>query len=337
MTFTDDLDQVRDLAATIADDAGLTRASVETPDLTSLLTTLAEAGLTDIARESGDPESLEVLAATIGTQVGLAHAGILYPTADFDLYPIRLSAETELEGALPPRTLAVPWTAIDGGRAVAWANHAEALLTHRVSADGVELAVVTDFQLSEPTPNIDGSPACRVILGSTPDWVAASAHAKEWVAEVRQVTSLAVAAAQLSDIVEMTVRYVTERTQFGRPVGKFQAVQKLVADCATHSEMVASAAASSLQHLSAERVVNTAARIETIAGCVTTFDAVEAVVRNSHQALGAIGTTLEHSLQRYTRGVLQTRRQMDPYEDLLDNLSDLVASDDDSVWEMIAS
>lgn len=337
MTFTEDLDQVRDLAAAIADDADLTKASVETPDLTSLLTSLAEAGLTDIARESGDPESLEVLAATIGTQVGLAHAGIAYPTADFDLYPIKLTAETALEGALPPCTLAVPWTAIEDDRAVAWADHAEAILTYRVSAGGVELAVVTDFQLSEPMPNIDGSPACRINLGSTPAWVAASAHADEWVTDVRQVTSLAVAAAQLSEIVEMTVRYVSERTQFGRPVGKFQAVQKLVADCATQSEMVASVAAGSLHRLSADRLVNTSARIETIAGCVATFDAVETVVRNSHQALGAIGTTLEHSLQRYTRDVLQTRRQMDSYEDLLDSLSDLVASQDDSVWEMIAS
>ncbi|GAA1533705.1 MULTISPECIES: acyl-CoA dehydrogenase family protein [Brevibacterium] len=337
MTFTDDLDQVSELAASIVDDAGLTHTSVETPDLTSLLDKLAEAGLTDIARESDDSDNLEVLAATIGTQVGLAHAGIFYPTADFDLYPIRLVAGTELDGTLPAGTLLVPWSAIDQGQPIAWATHAEAVLTHRATDVGVEIALITDVRASEPIVSIDGSPAARITTTSAPDWVDASAHASEWIAGVRQATALAVTAAQLSEIVEMTVRYATERTQFGRPVGKFQAVQKLVAESAANAEMVASAAASSLQHLSSGQQLDSAARLEIVAGCLTAFDAIEVVVRNSHQALGAIGTTLEHPLQRYTRGVLQTRRQMDSSEGLLDSLSALVTSDEDTVWEMVAS
>lgn len=336
MTFTDDHDQVSELAASIVDDAGLAHTSVETPDLTSLLDQLAEAGLTDIARESSDSENLEVLAATIGTQVGLAHAGVLFPTADFDLYPIRLAAGTELDGTLPPRTLLVPWTAINQAQPIAWATHADAVLTHRATDVGVEIALVTDIRASEPIVSIDGSPAARITVASAPDWVGASAQADDWISGARQATALAVTAAQLSEIVEMTVRYATERTQFGRPVGKFQAVQKLVAESAANAEMVASAAASSLQHLSTGQQLD-AARLEVVAGCLTAFDAVEVVVRNSHQALGAIGTTLEHPLQKYTRGVLQTRRQMDSYEDLLDSLSALMTSDDNTVWEMVAS
>lgn len=337
MTFTDDLDQVRDLAASIADDANLAHTSVKTPDLTALLKTLAEAGLTDIARESGEVHSLEVLAATIGTQVGLARAGFVYPNADFDLYPIRLASGTKLDAALPARTLLVPWAAIDGGQPVAWASHAEAILTHRPSSDGVEVALISDFELSEPIASIDGSPAARIKPGSAPTWVAAPIEDHDWITGVRRASALAVTAVQLSEIVEMTVRYATERTQFGRPVGRFQAVQKLIADCAAQSEMVASAAASALHHLSSDHGLSPAARLETVSGCLAAFDAIEVVVRNSHQALGAIGTTLEHSLQRYTRGVLQTRRQLDSYEDLLEALSELVSSDEESAWEMIAS
>ncbi|WP_350270441.1 acyl-CoA dehydrogenase family protein [Brevibacterium sp. CBA3109] len=337
MTFTDDLDQVRDLAAAIADDASLAHTCVETPDLTGLLTALTEAGLTDIACESGDAQSLEVLAATIGTQVGLARAGIVYPNADFDLYPIRLTSGTELDGTLPARTLLVPWTAIDGAEPVPWATHAAAILTHRSTSTGVEIALISDFQLSAPIVSIDGSPAARVTTASVPNWVAASLEDHDWITGVRQASALAVAAVQLSEIVEMTVRYATERTQFGRPVGRFQAVQKLIADCAAQSEMVASAAANALHHLSSDHGPTPAARLEIVSGCLASFDAIEVVVRNSHQALGAIGTTLEHSLQRYTRGVLQTRRQMDAPEELLDALSDLVSSDEESVWEMIAS
>lgn len=337
MTFTDDLDQVRDLAATIAADSKLVHSSVETPDLTTMLKKLAEAGLTDIARESDDTDSIEILAATIGAQVGLAHAGILYPTADFDLYPITLTVGTELESALPLHTLLVPWTAIDQAQPIAWATHAEAVLTYRATDDGVEIAVITGIDTAESIVSIDGSPAARITATSTLNWVNAPTPAWEWITAVRHTTALAVSAAQLSEIVEMSVRYTTERTQFGRPVGKFQAVQKLVAECAANSEMVASAAASSLQHLSAGRPIDAAAKLEIVAGCLTAFDAVEIVVRNSHQALGAIGTTLEHPLQTYTRGVLQTRRQMDSYEDLLSSLSTLATSDDNTTWEMIAS
>lgn len=337
MTFNDDLDQVRDLTASIASEADLAHTTVETPDLTSLLATLAEAGLTDIARESDEPDSLEVLAATIGTQVGLAHAGIVYPSADFDLYPIMLAAGTELGTALPVRTLLVPWSAVENEQVVAWATHAEAILAYRLSADGVEIALLREFEQSEPIVNIDGSPACRITPSSSPYWIASSAQTNDWISAVRQTTALSVTAAQLSEIVKMTVRYATERTQFGRPVGRFQAVQKLIADSATQSEMVASAAASSLHHLASGRTVTPAAKLEIASGCLVTFDAVEVVVRNSHQALGAIGTTLEHSLQRYTRGVLQTRRQLNSADELLETLTELVTSDDKTVWETIAS
>lgn len=337
MTFTDDLDQVRDLAASIADDANLARTSVQTPDLTELLTTLADSGLTDIARESGDTQSLEVLAATIGTQVGLAHAGIVYPNADFDLHPIRLASGTDLDAALPARTLLVPWTAINEGQTVAWAPHAEAVLTHRTSPAGIEIALVSEFQLSEPSVSIDGSPGARITPSTSPVWVPASIEDHDWITVVRQASALAVTAAQLSEIVKMTVRYATERTQFGRPVGRLQAVQKLIANCAAQSEMVASAAASALHHLSSDRGLAPTAKLEIVSGCLASFDATETVVRNSHQVLGAIGTTLEHSLHTYTRGVLQTRRQMDTPDELLAFLSDLVPSDEENVWEMIAS
>lgn len=337
MTFTDDLDQVRDLAATIADDANLAHTCVETPDLTGLLAALAEAGLTDIARGSDTSDSLEVLAATIGTQVGLARAGIVYPTADFDLYPITLTAGTQLDAALPARTLLVPWTTIDGAEPISWAPHAEAVVAQRSTSAGVEIALISNFQLSGPIMSIDGSPAARITPSAAPTWVPASREDHDWITDVRRASALAVTAVQLSEIVEMTVRYATERTQFGRSVGRFQAVQKLIADCAAQSEMVASAAASAQHHLSSGHESDPTARLEIVSGCLASFDAIEVVVRNSHQVLGAIGTTLEHSLQRYTRGVLQMRRQMGAPEELLNALSDLVSSDEESVWEMIAS
>ncbi|MCF2570775.1 acyl-CoA dehydrogenase family protein [Brevibacterium sp. UCMA 11754] len=337
MTFNDDLDQVRDLTASIAGEADLAHTTVETPSLTTLLGALAEAGLTDIARESDEPESHEVVAAAIGTQVGLAQAGIVYPSADFDLYPIMLTAGTELDSALPAHTLLVPWSAVESGQPVAWATHAEAILAHRLSSEGVEVALLREFERSKSLVSIDGSPACRIIPGPSPDWVASSEQISEWISGIRHTTALSVAAAQLSEIMKITVHYATERTQFGRPVGRFQAVQKLIAECSAQSEMVASAAASSLHHLASDRSLTPAAKLEIASGCLVAFDAVELVVRNSHQVLGAIGTTLEHSLQRYTRGVLQTRRQMDKADEVLEALSELVTSDEKTVWEMIAS
>ena len=98
-------------------------------------------------------------------------------------------------------------------------------------------------------------------------------------------------------VLDMTVEYVKQRTQFGRPVGSFQAVQHHCAQMATDvegSRGVAYQAAWQLaQGLPAQREVSIAK--------AWISQAYRRVCATAHQCHGAIGFTKEHDLQLYTR------------------------------------
>ena len=98
-------------------------------------------------------------------------------------------------------------------------------------------------------------------------------------------------------VVEMTVEYVKQRTQFGRPIGSFQAVQHHCADMATDVEgsrnIVYQAAWRVSEGGPSEREVSMAK--------AWVSGAYQRVCAMAHQCHGAIGFTKEHDLQLYTR------------------------------------
>ena len=98
-------------------------------------------------------------------------------------------------------------------------------------------------------------------------------------------------------VVEMTVEYAKQRTQFGRPVGTFQAVQHHCANMATDVEgcrqIAYHAAWKVSEGESAEREVSMAK--------AWVSSAYQRVCNLAHQCHGAIGFTKEHDLQLYTR------------------------------------
>ena len=98
-------------------------------------------------------------------------------------------------------------------------------------------------------------------------------------------------------VLEMTVEYAKQRTQFGRPVGSFQAVQHHCSNMATDVEgsrhIAYQAAWRISESLPADREVAMAK--------VWVSGAYQRVCATAHQCHGAIGFTREHNLQLYTR------------------------------------
>lgn len=98
-------------------------------------------------------------------------------------------------------------------------------------------------------------------------------------------------------VLDLTAEYVKQRTQFGRPVGSFQAVQHHCANMAIDvegSRHIAFQAAWRLSEgLPAEREVAMAK--------AWVSAAYQRVCATAHQCHGAIGFTREHNLQLYTR------------------------------------
>ncbi|GAB3888849.1 acyl-CoA dehydrogenase family protein [Terrabacter terrigena] len=139
-------------------------------------------------------------------------------------------------------------------------------------------------------------------------------------------------------IVEIVLTHVRERHQFGRPIGRFQAVQHLVADIASETALaraatdaaVARAAASDWQDPGMLFAVGVAK------SCVG--HAASVVVRGSHQVLGAIGTTLEHELHTLTKPILARRSEYGSLHDWDESLTTLAASaGHDRLWTLVTT
>ena len=106
-------------------------------------------------------------------------------------------------------------------------------------------------------------------------------------------------------VVDLTVKYVSERRQFGRPAGSFQAVQHHCANMAI--------AAKSMTLLA--RKAAWAAAEGSGSGPAASFAKLKAnkelprVCSLAHQCHGAIGFTWEHDLHLFTRHALQWRSE----------------------------
>lgn len=98
-------------------------------------------------------------------------------------------------------------------------------------------------------------------------------------------------------VLEMTVEYAKGRTQFGRPIGSFQAVQHHCARMATDVEGSKNIAYQAVWRL-AEGLP---AHKEVAMAKAWIGPAYRRVCGTAHQCHGAIGFTKEHDLQLYTR------------------------------------
>ena len=102
----------------------------------------------------------------------------------------------------------------------------------------------------------------------------------------------------------LAVGYVNERQQFGRPLGKFQAVQQSLATFACE------AAAANCAAMGAAQALNRgAAQFEIAAAKLRANRAVEIGTTVAHQVHGAIGFTQEYALHHLTRRLWQWRSE----------------------------
>jgi len=97
---------------------------------------------------------------------------------------------------------------------------------------------------------------------------------------------------------ELSVRYANDRVQFGRPIGKFQAIQQQLAllaeEVAASMVVVESAAIAVAEDRASAAIAVPAAKIRT-------GEAAGKICDIAHQVHGAIGFTEEHSLHYLTR------------------------------------
>lgn len=109
-------------------------------------------------------------------------------------------------------------------------------------------------------------------------------------------------AGAMAQVLDITVRYANERTQFGRSIGKFQAIQHQLSVMAeqTHAaRMAAEMSCHSASHLPAAGLA--------AVGKARTSEAAVTVAAIGHAVHGAMGFTDEYTLQLYTRRLHEWR------------------------------
>ena len=200
--------------------------------------------------------------------------------------------------AITARRQGAQWILSGTMRRVPWASVAQRIV---VLASGPDGAVVADVDPAHckivEGRNLAREPRDDVSL----DGVTASAAAAPAVTAraLRMRGALArslMMAGALERCLELAVRYATERSQFGRKIGQFQAIQQ---ELARFAGEVAAAVASALSAAGAlER--GSDAMLAVASAKIRTAQAAHEGALIAHQVHGAIGVTDEYALHHST-------------------------------------
>ncbi len=124
---------------------------------------------------------------------------------------------------------------------------------------------------------------------------------------LRAAATVGLMAGAMGHALELSIEHVNARQQFGRPLGKFQAVQQSLAVLACEVAAVDAAAAAMAARLDATLLQADAADFEIAAAKLRANRAVGIVTSVAHQVHGAIGFTREYDLHRVTIPLMRWR------------------------------
>ncbi len=108
-------------------------------------------------------------------------------------------------------------------------------------------------------------------------------------------------AGALAHVLDQCIEYASDRQQFGRPIGRFQAVQHNLAMLAGEAAAASSAADAAIRAMEQYGLDDPRAQIAIASAKVRSGEAAGAGAAIAHQVHGAMGYTHEYSLQHYTR------------------------------------
>jgi acyl-CoA dehydrogenase len=221
----------------------------------------------------------------------LGHAGAPVPLAE------AIGAGALLAAAgidAPPGILAFA----AAGAPVPWGRHA----AHVVVVDGTRVALhaAASLRWTQGT-NIAREPRDTPMLASAP--VAEGTLPNAWGNDAARALTALLRTAQIAGALQaalaLAVDHANTRKQFGRPIGRFQAVQQQLAVFAAESSAASVAAAAAARAADARGLADAAFEI----GCakVTAGEAAAKGAAIAHQVLAAMGITEEHALHHLTR------------------------------------
>lgn len=255
-----------------------------------------------VVRAAGRHTAPVPLAETIVAGWLLAGSGLEVPLGPLTLAPVRETDHLRLtrDGGgwrLSGAATRVPWGGA-AGHVVVVTDADDQTMVAVVATGGARITSDRNLAL-EPrdTLSFDAAP----VVAAAPAGAPVARHAVHLYGAL--VRSAQIAGA-LDGILQQSVRYTTERRQFGRPIGSFQAIQQQLAVLAGHT--AAAGIAAERAFAAAERGD---AEFEVAAAKIRTGEAAGVAASIAHQVHGAIGFTYEHSLHFATRRLWSWRAE----------------------------
>jgi acyl-CoA dehydrogenase len=303
-------------------DAGLTRALVSERaggagvDLADGLALLIEAGRFSVPAP---------LAETMIAGWLLERAGLPVPDG------VLTFAAPSGDEAVTAKRAAEAWHLSGKLARVPWAKDAVGLVV--LTSDGMISYVPRDAYGATPGHNLAGEPRDDVQLVSASAKTATSdVDAGAWRA-LGATARAAQMAGAMQRLLALSVQYAQERVQFGRPIGKFQAVQQNLAALAGQAAAATAAADGAIEAAGRDLRSPLIAAAKIRCGEAASIGAAIA-----HQVHGAIGFTQEHPLHYSTRRLWSWRDEFGNEAEWSRRLGTSAAqAGADQLWTMIAA
>lgn len=222
----------------------------------------------------------------------LVRAGIEVPEGALTVAPVfdeRLAIRNDA-GAWRLEGMAhrVPWGAACGHAVV---------VAEQAGSEYAALVRLTPEMVVSQTKNLAGEPRVDLSFqGSAVVQARALLRASEQLEQDGALFRAVQMTGAMERALELSLQYANERVQFGRPIGKFQAVQQMLAVMAGHVAAAKAAADFAVHGCAGELSLFPVAIAKARAG-----EAAGLSAEIAHQVHGAMGITREHRLHFSTR------------------------------------
>ncbi|WP_198370937.1 acyl-CoA dehydrogenase family protein [Roseomonas rosulenta] len=220
------------------------------------------------------------------------------------------------------------------GATIPWGRHA----AHVVLVDGVRVTLHAAGSLrwahgsniareARDTPTVTGVPLAEGMLPNA--WGSDAARALTAMLRSAQI------AGALQAALALAVDHANTRKQFGRPIGRFQAVQQQLAVFAAEASAASVAASAAARAADARGLADATFEI----GCakVTAGEAAAKGAAIAHQVLAAMGITEEHALHHLTRRLWSWREEGGSERFWSARIGALVQSAPGPLWTFLTS
>jgi acyl-CoA dehydrogenase len=244
-----------------------------------------------------------------GVGLGFADVAPLLEVLGRHAAPVPLAESIFGSALLAAAGITPPDAALSFGAqhgAIPWGRHA----SHVALLDGARIALYPAAALGwEEAGNIGHEARDRARIIGAPD--AEGILPNGWGAEAGLLCTALMRSAQIAGAMQaalaLAVDHANTRKQFGRPIGRFQAVQQQLAVFAAETSAASVAAAAAARAVDRRGLAAAAFEI----GCakITVGEAATRGAAIAHQVFAAMGITEEHQLHHFTRRLWSWREE----------------------------